>query len=117
MTDEADQASDREEKDREEAISRRRPEAPPACGACLFCGEALTGNRRWCDQDCRDDWQRRTRRIDAGGAIGGAVGARVARGLAGRRGVLNVLFAALIFVVAIYVLWRAGAALGMTTQV
>lgn len=52
-----------------------------------------------------------------GGAIGGAVGARVARGLAGRRGVLNVIFAALIFVVAIYVLWRAGAALGMTTQV
>lgn len=68
MSDEADQAAQQEAAALPAALRRRRPEAPPACGACLYCGEALTGNRRWCDQDCRDDWQRRTRRIEAGGA-------------------------------------------------
>lgn len=53
MTDEADDAGYREEQAREEALGKRRPEAPPACGACLFCGEALAGARRWCDASCR----------------------------------------------------------------
>lgn len=28
-----------------------------ATGYCLFCDEAVEGNRRWCDSKCRDDWQ------------------------------------------------------------
>lgn len=30
-----------------------------ATGRCLNCGEELADGARWCDADCRDDWQRR----------------------------------------------------------
>ena len=69
MSDEADDAGYREEQARAEALGRRRPEAPPACGACLFCGEALRAGMRWCDRHCRDDWERRAGRIAPGAAI------------------------------------------------
>jgi uncharacterized protein len=39
--------------------------------------------------------------------------ARLARGLSGRKGALDLVFAVLIFVVAIYMLYRSGAALGL----
>lgn len=42
----------------------------------------------------------------AGGVAGGAVGLNVAQGLAARRGLLNRLFAALLFATAAYMLWR-----------
>lgn len=25
-------------------------------GVCLYCGHPLTGGKRWCDSDCRDDF-------------------------------------------------------------
>lgn len=50
----------------------------------------------------------------AGGAVGGIAGAHSARRLASARGVLNVLFAALIFAVAAYMLWRNAAAFGLS---
>lgn len=28
-----------------------------ATGWCLFCDEPLPEGRRWCDADCRDDWE------------------------------------------------------------
>ena len=31
---------------------------PLATGYCLWCEEPLEGGRRWCDSDCRDDWER-----------------------------------------------------------
>lgn len=31
-----------------------------ATGYCLFCEEPLEDGRRWCDAECRDDWQRLT---------------------------------------------------------
>lgn len=34
-----------------------KQEAEPN-GYCLFCGEPLTDNKRWCDKDCRDMWQK-----------------------------------------------------------
>ena len=58
MSDEADDAAYREEQAREEALGKRRPEAPPACGACLYCGEALAGGRRWCGPECARDYER-----------------------------------------------------------
>lgn len=43
----------------------------------------------------------------AGGVVGGLLGARLAKTLSGRKGALNTVFAALIFVVAIYMLYRS----------
>ncbi|MDR3088105.1 MAG: hypothetical protein LBU45_09210 [Azoarcus sp.] len=31
---------------------------PKATGRCLWCDEPLEDGRRWCDSDCRDDWER-----------------------------------------------------------
>lgn len=31
--------------------------APHAIGTCLSCGEFVATDLRWCDADCRDDWQ------------------------------------------------------------
>lgn len=28
-----------------------------ATGRCLFCHEFVEDGRRWCDSDCRDDWE------------------------------------------------------------
>jgi uncharacterized membrane protein YfcA len=50
----------------------------------------------------------------AGGGVGGMAGAFAARQLAEARGVLNILFAGLIFAVAAYMLWRNAAAFGLT---
>ena len=31
--------------------------APSGTGRCLHCGAAAEG-KRWCDVECRDEWQR-----------------------------------------------------------
>ena len=49
----------------------------------------------------------------AGGVFGGFLGARAAKRLSATRGRLTTVFAVLIFVVAAYMLWRSGAALGL----
>ncbi|OYW38230.1 MAG: hypothetical protein B7Z42_08375 [Brevundimonas sp. 12-68-7] len=49
----------------------------------------------------------------AGGVLGGLVGARLAKTLSGRKGMLNTVFATLIFVVAFYMLYRSAGALGI----
>lgn len=36
----------------------RKPEGPAATGACLFCDEPLPEHMRWCNGDCRADWER-----------------------------------------------------------
>jgi hypothetical protein len=58
VADEADQAAKREDDARAEALQRRRPEGPPAVGACHYCGELIRPGLRWCDEYCRDDWER-----------------------------------------------------------
>jgi uncharacterized protein len=45
-----------------------------------------------------------------GGAAGGWIGARLSASLAQRRGALTTLFAAVIFAVAAYMLWRSARA-------
>lgn len=57
MTDIYDQATKREEQDRELALTYRKPEGPPACGACYYCGETVKGDRRFCDKTCADDYR------------------------------------------------------------
>ena len=46
----------------------------------------------------------------AGGALGGVLGAKLAKRLAGTAGRLNTIFAVLIFLVAAYMLWKSAAA-------
>lgn len=53
-----DQASDYEFMDRELALKQRKPTGPVPCGQCYNCGEMLSGTQRWCDRECRDDWER-----------------------------------------------------------
>lgn len=44
--------------------ARKPQETTTATGFCLFCGDLLTDNeRRWCDADCRDDWEKENRDI------------------------------------------------------
>lgn len=59
MADEADRAQAAIERFIDAAIARaKKPGGPSPTGFCLNCGAALDEGRRWCDADCRDDWQR-----------------------------------------------------------
>lgn len=60
MTDIYDQATFREEQERERSIAaaRRVGKLLEANGTCHWCGEAVKAERRFCDADCRDGWQR-----------------------------------------------------------
>ncbi len=39
-----------------------RPLQVHGIGMCLNCGAAVDGERRWCDTDCRNDWERHGRK-------------------------------------------------------
>jgi hypothetical protein len=59
VADEADIADEAIE--RTLATSLRLVRAAPVLGArgtCLSCEASLGNDARWCDADCRDDWQR-----------------------------------------------------------
>lgn len=45
------------------AISQRKAEGPEATGVCLNCEWPLEGSKRWCDQHCRDDWEKYQRAL------------------------------------------------------
>lgn len=57
--DDSDMATLREEQDRDRALSLRRIEGPAFTGRCAFCCAPVEQPRRWCDVDCRDEWERR----------------------------------------------------------
>lgn len=42
----------------EEALQHREPELT-AKGQCYNCNEPLPHNKKFCDADCRDDWEKR----------------------------------------------------------
>jgi len=56
--DEADITAERLEREMELIIKRRAAAGPGPTGHCLWCGAALRAPLRWCDADCRDDWER-----------------------------------------------------------
>jgi hypothetical protein len=58
MPDLADLAQAQNERVTGMLLTRRLPEAPEATGFCLNCGVPLPPGVRWCDADCRDDWER-----------------------------------------------------------
>ncbi len=58
MADVIDQANDRAERDTALAAQQRKPVGPEWAGYCHNCGKDLPWPARWCDADCRDDWER-----------------------------------------------------------
>ena len=39
------------------ALAQRKPAGPVATGQCLYCGASLPPEMRWCNRECRDEWQ------------------------------------------------------------
>lgn len=40
------------------ALSQRMPEGPAPTGHCLNCEARLAPRQRWCDVNCRADWEK-----------------------------------------------------------
>jgi hypothetical protein len=61
MSDEVDMASDQEQAMRDAAIRNASmfTSSHKACGNCLNCGEELKADLRWCNSDCRNDFEHR----------------------------------------------------------
>ena len=38
-------------------VEEHRPEHR-ATGGCLYCGEPVPPGERWCDKECRDEWEK-----------------------------------------------------------
>jgi hypothetical protein len=43
------------------ALSQRAPEGPAPTGYCHNCEARLAPRQRWCDTNCRTDWERAKR--------------------------------------------------------
>lgn len=41
-----------------EVANSHKPEGPKANGKCHYCGEPVGEGVRWCDADCKNDWER-----------------------------------------------------------
>jgi hypothetical protein len=58
MSDIADNADAATDAFMREAFANLKPsQIPNGVGFCLNCGAGVDGNKRWCDSECRDDWQ------------------------------------------------------------
>lgn len=60
MSDQLDAGSDLEQFHRELALKNMQANAVKieATGACLNCFEPLSSGMRFCNADCRNDWQK-----------------------------------------------------------
>ncbi len=65
MSDIIDDANGRAQLDLERAIAAARNsnglDSPEPTGECLNCQAPVIPPARWCDPDCQQDWQLRTR--------------------------------------------------------
>lgn len=59
--DEIDMASDMMEAQISRAVAKASGQEIPKnqTGKCLYCREPVEGGRRWCDADCREEYERR----------------------------------------------------------
>lgn len=55
--DEADCADKQTEAFLKYSAMKKKPEGPEATGQCLQCGENVAAPRRWCNADCRDEYE------------------------------------------------------------
>jgi len=58
MSDDIDRANEYVQTLTDAALSVRKPAGPVATGRCLNCDQPVESPRRWCDADCRDQWER-----------------------------------------------------------
>lgn len=59
VADQSDMATQFEELHRQAALLARRPQPVPAQpGQCAWCGSVTGSWMKFCDVDCRDDWER-----------------------------------------------------------
>lgn len=58
MADDIDMAQERDALLLEAQLAHRKPVGPMATGKCLTCDEPMPAGHRWCDADCRDDFER-----------------------------------------------------------
>lgn len=59
--DTGDESVRRQEQETDIALRQARAAAaslPEPTGVCLNCCDAVPDGHRWCDADCRDDWER-----------------------------------------------------------
>jgi len=62
VVDESDRATEQEMMANAIALATiRNRKMIEATGACLNCREPVASGLRWCDTDCRDDWEKRDR--------------------------------------------------------
>ena len=61
MADEIDIANERAQEILDEALAKRYPNGPKGSGVCLWCAAVCAD--RWCDVECRDDWEYEQRRL------------------------------------------------------
>ncbi len=65
MPDDIDRAQFREQQYQEDCERERRYQAAKNAlaytGECHYCGAITGGGARFCDADCRDDWERAER--------------------------------------------------------
>lgn len=57
MSDDVDIASVQEAAYLSAALNRRHASLP-SVGQCYACGEPVDGKLRFCDTECRDDWEK-----------------------------------------------------------
>ena len=64
LADVSDQATKNEELFLNLALQNKKPEGPNPVGYCLTCGPdvPLPHPQRWCDAECREDWDIANRR-------------------------------------------------------
>jgi hypothetical protein len=59
MVDEVDRANEQIEKGIEDTLKNINTTIPKnVTGRCLACGENITDERRWCNADCRDNYEK-----------------------------------------------------------
>ncbi|MHB9021318.1 MAG: DUF2116 family Zn-ribbon domain-containing protein [Halothiobacillus sp.] len=58
MSDDIDTAQVLTEHYRSVAIANRMSDGPVPCGFCHYCAEPIPTDQRWCDRECRNEWQK-----------------------------------------------------------
>lgn len=72
MSDVIDDANERADLFLNVAKGQRRREGPAPNGRCHYCSESVAKGNRFCDTECRDEWERE-QQIRTGQFAGGRV--------------------------------------------